>query len=94
MTRKEMYSKIKNMHLEDEIAKVFGKNFTNVSNVELSEMILYTERNNNNTPCCKKHNKNTSNDVDFKSVIIRIVSTLQGNELIDQNDAEFILRGL
>lgn len=89
MTRKAMYSKVKSMGLAEEIKKVFGKNFTNVSNIDLECFI------NKVTTKCSNSSKVTKKAApDFKTVVVRIVSTLQGNKLIDKKDAEFIMQGL
>lgn len=89
MTRKAMYSKVKSMGLAEEIKKVFGKNFTNVSNIDLECFI------NKATIKCSNSSKTVKKAApDFKTVVVRIVSTLQGNKLIDKKDAEFIMQGL
>lgn len=89
MTRKAMYSKVKSLGLAEEIKKVFGKNFTNVSNKDLEGFI------NKVTTKCSTSSKAVKKAApDFKTVVVRIVSTLQGNKLIDKKDAEFIMQGL
>lgn len=93
MTRKEIYSKIKAMNLADEICKTFGDNFTRVSSNKLEDFIAKKQN------CCKKSvKKNVKKNIkkneataSIKDIVIRIVSTLQGNKLIDNKDAKFIL---
>ncbi len=86
MTRKELYSKIKSLHLENEVMKTFGDNYTRVSNYNLENLVAKKESSLKKSSC--------NNTTDFKNVIIRIVSTLQGNNVIDVEDAKFILGGL
>ena len=39
MTRKELYRKIKELNLQDEVKKVYGDNYTRVGNIELAYII-------------------------------------------------------
>ena len=39
MTRKELYRKIKELNLQDEVKKVYGDNYTRVGNIELAHVI-------------------------------------------------------
>lgn len=39
MTRKELYRKIKELNLQDEVKKVYGDNYTRVGNIELAHII-------------------------------------------------------
>lgn len=39
LTRKEVYSLIKNNNLQEEVKKTFGKNYTNVPTKELSDFL-------------------------------------------------------
>lgn len=39
MERKELYAKIKELGLQDEVKKTFGKNFTMVGNADLEKII-------------------------------------------------------
>lgn len=83
MTRKELYKKVKSLNLAEEVKKVFGDNYTRVSNADLEQLIAQKEA----------KSKATCNNADFKNVVIRIVSVLQGSHVIGADDAKFILEG-
>lgn len=83
MTRKELYDKVKSLNLAEEVKKVFGDNYTRVSNADLEQLIVQKEA----------KSKATCNNADFKNVVIRIVSVLQGNHVIEADDAKFIFEG-
>ena len=60
MDRKTLYFKIAELGLKDECVKRFGKNYTQVSNVELEKLIIECETSlKTNTSCknCDKLNK-------------------------------------
>ena len=43
MTRKELYNKVKSLNLAEEVKKVFGDNYTRVSNADLEQLIAKKE---------------------------------------------------
>ena len=104
MTRKEIYAKIKSLDIADKIKKAFGDNYTRVSSDKLEVFIKRTEsarsltkKNDKkavvNTPTVRA--KVPSYSVpSIPEAIARIVSTLQTNNLITANDANYILAGL
>jgi len=88
MKRNELYAKVKSMNLAGEIKKFFGKNFTNVPNDKLEAFINKKSTKKVEKKCC------TTKEVTFKDVVVRMVSILQSNKLINKKDAEFIMQGL
>ena len=60
MTRTEMFDYIRNNKLQDEVQKMFGKNFTNVKNVLLADFIE-TDK------AAKAESKNSSNKTTTKT---------------------------
>lgn len=88
MKRNELYAKVKSMNLAGEIKEVFGKNFTNVPNDKLEAFINKKSTKKVEKKCCGT--KATT----FKDVVVRMVSILQSNKLINKKDAEFIMQGL
>jgi len=104
MTRKEIYAKIKSLDIADKIKKSFGDNYTRISSDKLEAFIKRTESTGNAT---KKNDKKivvktptikakapSYGAPGIPEAIARIVSTLQTNNLITANDANYILAGL
>lgn len=79
MTRKQLYDKVRSLGIADNIKKKYGKNYTNLSNEILEEVVVSHE---------------TPKDKNYDKVIIRLVSTLQAKNLLTPEEAEDILKML
>ena len=96
MNRKELYAKVNAMNLASEIKKVFGKNFTNLSNESLVSFISRKERDTLKKVSSKKvSNKVTTKCSNFNTAeaLLRLISVLQSTHIIGSADANFILSG-
>lgn len=96
MNRKELYAKVNAMNLASEIKKVFGKNFTNLSNESLASFISRKERDTLKKVSSKKvSNKVTAKCSNFNTAeaLLRLISVLQSTHIISSADANFILSG-
>ena len=84
MDRKELYNKVKELGIAEEVKKAFGDNYTRVSNANLEDFIKkYIAK---STP--KKTSKATGN---YDKAIIRLVSTLQARRCLTAAEANEIL---
>lgn len=79
MNRTELYNKVKELGVAEDIKKKYGKNYTNLSNKTLEEAVASYE-----IPKSENYDK----------VIIRLVSTLQAKSLLTPEDAEDVLKML
>ena len=87
MDRKECYDYIKANNLKEEIANVFGKNFTNVSTQSLEDFIA--------KKAVKKVEKKTEKlpkkTVCETSTMVKLIGVLVKNRVISKEDADYIL---
>lgn len=84
MSRKEIYSKIKELGIAKEIESRFGQNFTRVSSASLEEFLrgYATVKKVIRKPLAPSYEK----------VIIRLVSTLQAKKYLTAAEAEDVLK--
>lgn len=90
MTRKELYSKVKELKAEEAIKAKFGDNYTRVSNADLEAFISGFGKKES-----KKVTKVTApapkaNNGDVKKAFVALLSTLQANKVIKAKDADEI----
>lgn len=84
MSRKEIYSKIKELGIAKEIESRFGQNFTRVSSANLEEFLR------GYTTVKKVIRKPLAPS--YEKVIIRLVSTLQAKKYLTAAEAEDVLK--
>ena len=85
MSRKEIYSKIKELGIAKEIESRFGQNFTRVSSANLEEFLRgYTT--------VKKVVRKKPLAPSYEKVIVRLVSTLQAKKYLTAAEAEDVLK--
>ena len=76
MNRKEMYQHIKSLGLEDEIKAVYGKNYTQCSNVELESVVS------NVISSLKQVTAKDINVVKLAEVVSRLINTLEKKRIL------------
>lgn len=76
MNRKEMYQHIKGLGLEDEIKAVYGKNYTQCSNVELESVVS------NVISSLKQVTEKDINVVKLAEVVSRLINTLEKKRIL------------
>lgn len=75
LTRKEVYSLIKNNNLQEEVKKTFGKNYTNVPTKELSDF-LYLVKLSREEATKKKESKKCTHNVCCSGINIEDIQEL------------------
>lgn len=101
MTRKELYSKIKELNLAEVIKKKYNDNYTRISSEKLQKVVdahICCKKSTNSTvnvKNIKNTNKSyTSDKLDVKKAIIRLLSVLQAKQVISATDAESVISQL
>lgn len=102
MTRKELYDHIRGFGLQDEIKALTGKNYTQVSNEILEEIVSKVIK--SKEKCdrinSKMHSKETQCEchseeewmVDADEAFVRLVNVLFKKHIILKSEAEFIFQ--
>lgn len=95
MTRKELYQAIKDVHIEEDIRKTYGRNFTQCTNAQLEE-------------ACRKWSKDSKKEHVVSSVaapkdklvvkegsgmLTRLLETLKKKRILLNSEFEYILKG-
>lgn len=84
MDRKVLYSKIRKYKLEDEIKKVYGKNFTQVKSDEL-EVLISRHESQEVVPTKKEKTECTD------CITKRLVEVLQKKRILLNSEVDYIL---
>ena len=89
MTRKELYAKVKELHLEWDIKATFGKNYTLVSNADLEDIVKQSMAIMNATaqPAAPQGSC-------LSRAFVKLVSYLRGNRVISPENADDVLTSL
>lgn len=94
MSRIDLYNKVKNLHLEEECKKRFGKNFTMCKTVDLEALVNAHEE----VPCpnvlapkVKYDCRNLVADLEARAAITRIAEILEENGQFNEYEKEEVL---
>lgn len=82
MTRSELYSKIKELNLQNEIVTRYGKNFTQVSSKELENLLNEIE-----TSMKKSCDKSVNNNESLK----KLIEVLEKKKILLLSEINYIL---
>lgn len=93
MSRKELYNKIKELGIADNIKKKFNRNYTLISNADLESFI--NGFNIKKVTVKTTPSKGTTNTAkDCSKAIIGLVSTLQAKKYLTADEADDVLKML
>lgn len=85
MKRKDLYNKVKELHLEAEIKRQFQRDFTKVSNIDIQTILE------KHVKGIKPSTKEKELPKNVEKAIVRLVSTLQANKLLTAEESNDIL---
>lgn len=84
MNRKDIYNKIKEYKLEEEVKKVYGKNYTNISTTCLYTLILKHQSK------MKDHNAQEVNIVIESPRLNKLIEVLAKKRILLKSEIEYI----
>lgn len=91
MTRKELYSKVKELKAEEAIKSKFGDNYTRVSNADLEAFINgFGKKESKKITTKVAAPASKANNGNVKKAFVALLSTLQANKVIKAKDADEI----
>ena len=90
MTRKELYARVKELGIADEIKNTFGKNFTQVSNDNL-EMFVLKSTKAEKPKTIKKADAKPKEVKNIDKAMVKLVSTLQYKGYLTTNEVDDVL---
>lgn len=101
MTRTELYQVIKQLGLQDVVKNTTGKNFTQVSNIELEAIVTKAKTKKAKKTCSKPSTekwgtikKGVSNPSTFSECLIAVVSIFVAKKFLTEREANEILEFL
>ena len=100
MNRKELYAKVKELHLEEEIKSLLGKNYTMVSNDDLNKIVeqkmkaLEKKAKKQSVTGVSPKVENAGNNCPVKDVVIKLIAHLKTYRVLSPEVAEELCSSL